>query len=45
MDIYLLLKSAHDIKRFAEEIQSNQMIDCTLAIIDELKNFIIKKPR
>lgn len=40
MEVYLLLQSAHDLKRFAERIESNQILDCTLAIISELKSII-----
>jgi len=44
MDIYLLLQSAHDIKRFAEKMQHHQLVDCANYTINELEIIIKEKP-
>jgi len=36
MQIYLLIQSVYDLKRFAEEKQNNQLIDCVNGAINEL---------
>ena len=36
MQVYLLLESLYYLKRFAEDKQNQQLVDCTNGAIDEL---------